>query len=503
MPSKYAITALERETAAVAEAGQGERNNRLNQAAFALGQLVGGDELDRAEVEAALIQAAAVAGIDEADALPTIESGLKAGAKKPRTAPAKTPGNSYSILRLAKSSRPKPRWTPDPVSPPPDPKWRTRAAALVEWAEGHLHRNPSALAWLATRGIDAATAQRFRLGWNPGEKGRDIYRPREAWGLPEEISPKTGKPKKLWLPVGLVIPMLDSGGNPHRIRFRQPEREPKYAILPGSSMGPLVAPARTWPTRGWCIVESELDAIMLAGIIAAAGLDVGTVALGSATRKPDAHLNALLAPALAILVALDFDQAGDDALRFWLDQYPRAQDWPPLVGKDPGEDYAAGEDLAAWIMAGLPPAMTFPTVCREETRQPDAKPKPEQSDKTSEPSGPPDYSTMPAAKLPSKPSDYWNEEHAAALEPGFHGVDLLERLLRKCVQGRLYAVANTGEGTGARGCIDCWNLRAPFRHCDLQATVGLLVNNNPSVLEFVHDLGGRYHPQDRFSSGSK
>lgn len=393
-------------------------------------------------------------------------------------------------------SAPRPSWQPDQPPAPPEDLWQERSQALVTWAGEHLARNAAAREWLAVRGITPDTARRFHLGWNPGENGRDIYRPRESWGLPPKLK-DDGRPTKLWLPQGLVIPW-HADGRPVRLRIRRPEGEPKYYIIPGSSSAPMAVPPARSTARGWVVVESELDAVLLAGVVEAAGLDVGVLALGTATRKPDAQVAALLRSAVAILLALDFDQAGNSALRFWEANFPRAKHWPPVMGKDPGEDLAAGVDLAEWLRAGLPPAFSA------DLRPAQVDPLPPKSldcsgggaevpvseERAAEP---------PADKLPGKPHPSRMTAYELAEVQGMEGVDLLERLLRACVQDRLYAVANDGDGCGTRACNQCWKFRRGAT-CDLPAQVGALVCNNPLVWQFVNGMpDGRYHPMDRYA----
>lgn len=85
---KYALSALDGECEAVACAGRGERNNRLNIAALKVGGLVGAGVLGQAVAAAALEDAAARAGLVADDGrravLATIESGMNAGLKHPR-----------------------------------------------------------------------------------------------------------------------------------------------------------------------------------------------------------------------------------------------------------------------------------------------------------------------------------------------------------------------------------------------------------------------------------
>ncbi|NLF13898.1 MAG: DUF3987 domain-containing protein [Anaerolineaceae bacterium] len=83
----YALAALDAEVARMAGAPAGTRNDTLNAAAFALGQLVGAGLLDRGEVERRLLAAALAAGLEEREARATLRSGLDAGREQPRAVP--------------------------------------------------------------------------------------------------------------------------------------------------------------------------------------------------------------------------------------------------------------------------------------------------------------------------------------------------------------------------------------------------------------------------------
>jgi hypothetical protein len=79
--SAYGRRAIEGAAGKVALASVGERNAKLNEAAFALGQLVGSVD----DVIAALLTAAARCGLnDETEVRRTIASGLRAGLARPR-----------------------------------------------------------------------------------------------------------------------------------------------------------------------------------------------------------------------------------------------------------------------------------------------------------------------------------------------------------------------------------------------------------------------------------
>lgn len=82
--STYADAALRSEANDVAAAPPGQRNSRLNLAAFRLGQLVGASLLAEDVVTDILRSAATAAGLAQREASVTIRSGLLAGMSKPR-----------------------------------------------------------------------------------------------------------------------------------------------------------------------------------------------------------------------------------------------------------------------------------------------------------------------------------------------------------------------------------------------------------------------------------
>ena len=87
----YVAAAVRAELDAVASCTAG-RNDQINRAGFALGQLVGAGLLDRAEVHQALTDAAQLAGVDphERKAQQTIARALDAGSRQPRRIGART-----------------------------------------------------------------------------------------------------------------------------------------------------------------------------------------------------------------------------------------------------------------------------------------------------------------------------------------------------------------------------------------------------------------------------
>jgi hypothetical protein len=86
--TSYVQSGLDRELAKVVLSNPGNRNNALNEAAFAVGQLVGGKFVSRVDAEQKLKNAASRTGLSDFEIDRTIESGLNAGEKQPRVLPA-------------------------------------------------------------------------------------------------------------------------------------------------------------------------------------------------------------------------------------------------------------------------------------------------------------------------------------------------------------------------------------------------------------------------------
>jgi hypothetical protein len=90
-------------------ATEGTRNATLNTAALKLGRLVAGGELDEQTAVDALMHAAARAGLGDAEARKTIQSGLGRGMQEPRAAPNSTQGINSPIS----PSSPSDEWNPE------------------------------------------------------------------------------------------------------------------------------------------------------------------------------------------------------------------------------------------------------------------------------------------------------------------------------------------------------------------------------------------------------
>lgn len=252
-----------------------------------------------------------------------------------------------------------PEFVPSEVTDPQE-LWRERAGKLIAEAHAALLANAEQMAFLAARGLPLEAVERYRLGWIAGT----IFRPREAWGLAEKINTETKKPKKLWIPRGILIPTIIEDV-PHRLRIRRPaedlrERDGKYIEVEGSGNDRVILNPQA---KAVVVIESDLDALLVDWH---AGDLVGAMPTVSASAKPKTSTWPLLQAALCILVASDFElvwsdekqrwvSAGGSAAKWWQQQFPRAKRWPVPEGKDPGEYFQAGGDVRAWVMAGLPP----------------------------------------------------------------------------------------------------------------------------------------------------
>lgn len=82
--TNYARVALDRQAADVTQAAQGGRNHALNAAAFRMGQLIAGGQIDEPTVVDELVAAAGRCGLGGKEVGNTIRSGLTSGAREPQ-----------------------------------------------------------------------------------------------------------------------------------------------------------------------------------------------------------------------------------------------------------------------------------------------------------------------------------------------------------------------------------------------------------------------------------
>jgi len=258
-------------------------------------------------------------------------------------------GVKTNFKKKTKISYLSPKWTPRLIKIP-SLKWQEQARIIlnrsINYLSGPFGKRFNTL--LIERGIDASMIKRYSLGYNR----KDIYASRNEWGLPESLN-ETGEPKKLWIPRGHVIPMLDKAGNILRLRIRRTlaknDDSQKYIIITGSHMGFMQFEYNK--KNPSMILESELDSILCDSL---RGDRVNFYAVGNASARPDVETHEKLINS-KILFSLDNDEAGKAEFDWWSKQYLDTIEKFCPTNKDVGEFFQAGGDVGKWIdeAAGL------------------------------------------------------------------------------------------------------------------------------------------------------
>lgn len=266
----------------------------------------------------------------------------------------------------------------------PAEKWRQSATKLAIAAKERLLQTTPILKYLAARGLSQEAVDRYGLGYIEGEKEHPecLFRPRASYGLPPKIGKEGKQIRAFRIPRGITIPAWSDSGQALRIRIRRRDidrdksnpRDPKYLLVPQPDQpysAPLLLPPEgiSPDLATWVVTEAELDAMAIHH--ACAG-KVGAISILTAKGKPDRRAHGLLTRSARILVALDADEDKDDGSnpgaegwRWWKQTYPQARLWPVPEGKDPGEAYSLGIDLAEWISAGLPGCVSLSSTKSE------------------------------------------------------------------------------------------------------------------------------------------
>lgn len=270
--------------------------------------------------------------------------------------------SKFKKTRTAPKFQDKVEYTPREREMPKD-IWQSFAQKLQEKAIQDIALSKEAKKYLNARGISDEMITDYRLGYLLGENRKQgIFRMRSSLGLePKEKDGKTSN--RIFIPRGITIPTYWEN-ELVSLRIRRPKADilpttngytpPKYMELEGSSRMPFILlPEPCDNLSCFVVVEAELDAIL---IHAAMHKKVGVVAVRSNQNKPCPITHELLKDCPRILFAMDFEEsnAGIAAIDFWQETYPQLKRWPVPEGKDPGEAFGLGVDIATWIKAGLP-----------------------------------------------------------------------------------------------------------------------------------------------------
>lgn len=238
---------------------------------------------------------------------------------------------------------------------------RERLLEALEWAtrwyQHQLRATPAGQAardYLARRGIDPSTMERFRFGWAPPD-GTSLVDAMRKRGFEPEVLLRAGlagaregaggHPERLydWLRGRIVIPIADERGRVIGFGGRVlGDGEPKYLNSPET---PLFRKRHVWfgldraraaIRREGCalVVEGYLDAIACHRL----GIEWAVASLGTALSEDQARVLARLAG--EIYIAYDSDAAGQAATIRGIDHFRRlAPDATVKVAVlPPGED---------------------------------------------------------------------------------------------------------------------------------------------------------------------
>lgn len=246
-------------------------------------------------------------------------------------------------------------WRPRETTVPPQ-IWQNRAAQVLFDAFKYLisAKAKPIRTWLNERGLTDQTIKQARMGYTP----RSLSFQPMTWGVDTGNQGKGLKPKKIWIPEGLIIPYF-LGKTPIRLRVRQahPKTGNRYILVRGSHTGYLhyekhlghTPPSED--TRPIMLCESELDGWLLHQELSDAALVMG---IGNTTARPDIEAHELLRKRQQIITIFDNDKAGADEREWWSDHYPgRVKHWFMPAGKDPGEAYEFGIDIQKWAIKKL------------------------------------------------------------------------------------------------------------------------------------------------------
>lgn len=216
-----------------------------------------------------------------------------------------------------------------------DPGWQTAAWAFVRRCSDALQTSTEAQAYLGKRGLPLAWCNAQTLGWNDRER-------RETWGS-----------TPVYLARGVVIPWR-AGDRLLKVNIRRLQGDPKYLQAAGGMNGLYDGDLLDLGTTA-VLVEGELDAV---SVWAGAGAycirnSVIAVATGSATGgRNRASLLRLMATD-QVLLAFDDDEAGDHAAAWWQARLQRKGVRLRPTRHDVNAMLVAGEDIEAWLAAGI------------------------------------------------------------------------------------------------------------------------------------------------------
>ncbi|MDR1083944.1 MAG: toprim domain-containing protein [Deltaproteobacteria bacterium] len=219
----------------------------------------------------------------------------------------------------------------------PNRQWSEKAETFVFDCRKRMVNSQEVWKWLAVeKYIDISHALKFNLGWNDQPR---CFLP-EDWGLESRH-----KNDIIFVGIGLTIATRwENQVVKIKTRLEIPYNDQRYFCVKGSSN--LLSIYNE--SENVMVVESELDGILLASTCP----DWSFVATGGAAKRPDKTVSNYLNSAKKLAICLDNDDAGYINTKFYLNNFPKAVNYPlPIAwGKDPSESAANNHDLRKWIL---------------------------------------------------------------------------------------------------------------------------------------------------------
>lgn len=231
---------------------------------------------------------------------------------------------------------------------PPPISWQQAGQSCAAWAQKQLWTDTGrlGLAYLEKGGLTKDTVKTAGLGWNPN----DLWRNPERWGLTPWTN-DSGRPGRIWIPRGLVIPCVVDG-NLWYIKVRRfdqggPARDkPKYVQLRGSRSALFGADDLRADGRALLLCEGERDCLLARQELSD---KVDATTIGGAGKKLSGRWLLRLLPYRHILAAYDADSAGRDGAAALATLNRRIMCVRVPYANDVTDFHMAGGDLRVWL----------------------------------------------------------------------------------------------------------------------------------------------------------
>ena len=277
--SRYAQSALERETQAIVSTGEGGRRNQVNASSFSAGQLVGAGVLEMAQAEDALLEAALSTGLELEEAKKTVRDGLNDGAKNPRD--LSRVGSGAGRVAYSSAYIPKPHSSSKAEQAG---KWRVVTDTEFKTAlEGCIELQDGSKAWrdLEGRGLLEAVQSGNLAVWERSSDG------------------------------ALVFAITDPDGQIMGLKIRKFSGKQRYEYLvAGHGTPPLCFSSGH---KKVIVQEGELNGAALAAVVRHSNLEYDVCGVAGSESIP----HPAMLEGREVWLSADPDTAGQKALKGW------------------------------------------------------------------------------------------------------------------------------------------------------------------------------------------